>query len=175
MIRIPLGIKEELKKPLGELHRDFTAIKKLSKTHRIIAVGDVCTLGLLAMGIRPHLAVFDYRFMRHALDDGMISILRLNFRKPVQYTNPPGMLSGKLLADAPKLIRHGGGVLIKGEEDLTALAFIKNGSKREIVVYGQPHEGLVVVRPDEKIKKKIEGWLSAALALGHKIKRHESE
>ena len=86
LMKIPDKIKAELKKPLGELEKDFRQIKKLSHSHRIIAVGDVCTLGLLAMGIKPHLAVFDYRFMRKKLDSGMVSILHLYFPKPKKST-----------------------------------------------------------------------------------------
>ena len=171
MVRISEEIKDKLKKPLGKLQRDFKGIRRLSRTHRIIAVGDVCTLGLLAMGIKPHLAVFDYLFMRHRLDPGMIRILELHFKKPKKYKNAPGTLSERLSSDAVGLISEGGAVLIDGEEDLTALAFILGAGKTDIVIYGQPNEGMVLVRPDIKLKKKIEGWLSAA-SLHHEIEGH---
>jgi uncharacterized protein (UPF0218 family) len=174
MVRIPDKIRSRLKKPLGALHQDFSGLKKLSKTRRIISVGDVCTLGLLAMGIRPHLAVFDYRLMRQKLDPGMINILRFHFKNPRRYKNPPGTVSEEILAQARELIEKGGAVLIEGEEDLTALAFIVNASKKEIIVYGQPGEGMVVVEPDKKLKKKIERWL-AAVTLGHEVERDKGE
>lgn len=170
MVRIPDWIRKELKKPLGKLHKDFKAVTRLSRTRRIIAVGDVCTLSLLAMGIKPHLAVFDYRLMRHRLDPGMINILKLHFKKPKKYRNPPGTLSDKILADASRLIAKGGAVFIEGEEDLTALAFIAGASRADIIVYGQPGEGLVVVEPDKKIKDRVRRWL-AAVSLGHEVKR----
>lgn len=174
MVRIPERTRGQLKRPLGKLYKDFREIRRLSKDHRIIAVGDVCTLALLAMGIRPHLAVFDFRLMRRRLDSGMENILRMYYKKPKRYKNPAGTLSEKILADAEKLIKKGGGVFIDGEEDLTALAFILKGSTKEIIVYGQPHMGLVVVRPDAKIKKKINQWLVAASSsLGHEIEGHK--
>ena len=171
MVKIPDHIRSKLKRPLGKLYKDFRVLKRLSLSRRIIAVGDVCTLSLLAMGIRPHLAVFDHRLMRRRLDPGMINILRMHFKKPKRYRNPPGTLSDRIIADAGKLIKRGGGVFIDGEEDLTALAFIASASSRDVVVYGQPAEGLVVVEPDERIKKKVGGWLASAVSLRHKVKR----
>lgn len=173
-MRIPERVKEELKLPLGELHTDFRKVKSLSRTHRIISVGDVCTLAMLAMGIRPHLAVFDHLFMRKPLDPGMIRILELHYKKPKKYKNPPGTLSGKLVNDAPSLIANGGAVLIDGEEDLTALAFILSATDKYIIVYGQPKEGIVIVIPDERIKRRIKGWLTSS-ALGHEVKGHIGE
>jgi hypothetical protein len=158
-MHIPEQVRNELKKPLGSLHTDFKEIKELSLTHRIISVGDVCTLGLLAMGIRPHLAVFDHLFMRRRLEPGMIRILESHFKNPKKYKNSPGTLSKSILSDAAKLLEEGGAVLIDGEEDLTALAFIMAAGTRDVIVYGQPDEGMVVVKPNKALKKKVKGWL----------------
>ena len=160
-MQIPESIRKTLKRPLGELHKDFRRIRELSRDHRIISVGDICTLELFSMNIKPHLAVFDHKYMRKPLDPGLISILNLHFKNPKRYANPAGTLSEKLIKDAGELIENGGGILIDGEEDLTALAFIKAAGEKDIIVYGQPEEGLVVVVPDKEIKKKIEGWLSS--------------
>ncbi len=173
---VPPSVKEQLRKPLGSLQTDFRQVKKLSRTRKVIAVGDVCTLALLSMGIRPHLAVFDHLFMRHELDPGMVRILDLHYPRQRKYKNPAGTISERILRDAPRLIREGGGVLIEGEEDLTALAFIRSAGPDCVVVYGQPKAGMVVVLPDEKIKRRIEGWLSAsAAALGHEVEGDEGE
>jgi uncharacterized protein (UPF0218 family) len=168
MVAIPEKVKAALKKPLGRLQKDYSGIGALSRGHRLISVGDVCTLGLLSIGIIPHLAVFDHLFMRHDLEPERKMILARRFANPARYENPPGTLSDRIIADAPMLIEKGGAVLIEGEEDLTALAFIRSAGKSDIVIYGQPGEGIVVVRPDEKLKKRIDGWLSAA-ALGHEV------
>jgi GTP-dependent dephospho-CoA kinase len=174
MVAIPPELRAQLKKPLGRLQTDYGKLKAISKTHRIIAVGDVCTLGLLSAGIKPHLAVFDHLFMRHDIDQGMKERLEGAFTNPLRYKNPPGTLSDEIIADAGMLLEKGGAVLIDGEEDLTALAFIRSAGKGDIIIYGQPNEGFVVVRPSGVMKKKIEGWLSAA-ALGHEVERDVSE
>ncbi|MEW6748205.1 MAG: DUF359 domain-containing protein [Candidatus Micrarchaeota archaeon] len=161
-MRIPEQVREELKAPLGRLQSDFTGLKELGQSRRLVSVGDVCTLGLLAMGIRPHLAVFDHLFMRRRLEPGMIRILELHFKEPKKYKNTPGTLSERLLADAPRLLDEGGAVLIEGEEDLTALAFIMAAKEGDIIIYGQPEEGMVIVEPDEELKKKVAGWIKMA-------------
>lgn len=153
-------VKKSLKKPLGELQADFREIKRLSTGHRIISIGDICTLGILAMGIRPHLAVFDYRYMRNDLDPGLISILKFHFKNPKKYQNKAGTLSDEIIRDAKGLIEEGGAVLIEGEEDLTALAFIKSAGEKDIIIYGQPEKGIVIVVPGKEIKKKIDELLS---------------
>jgi len=154
-------IKMQLKKPIGRL---YTGPWKPRKTPglRIISIGDICTLELLARGITPHLAVFDHRFMRKTLSPARIRKLGSRFKRPKRYKNPPGTLSDAILKDAKTLIARGGAVLIDGEEDLTALAFIRAARSSDRVVYGQPHRGMVVVRPGKRIKKRIDGWLSAA-------------
>lgn len=174
MAVIPPEIRAKLKKPLGRLATGYGSLARLARTHRIISVGDVCTLGLLNAGIRPHLAIFDHLFMRHGIDRGMLEALAQNFKNPARYKNPPGTLSEGIIADAGMLIEKGGAVLIDGEEDLTALAFIMAAKEGDIIVYGQPNEGLVVVRPKKALKKKIGGWLSA-VALGHEVESDVGE
>lgn len=147
-------VKEKLKKPLGKIQNNFLTLQKLSESHKIIAVGDICTICLLAAGIKPHLAVFDFKSERKELSDDFKNTLRLHFPNPKKYKNQTGTLSLKILKDAPKLLKNGGGVLIDGEEDLTALAFINAANEKTVVVYGQPKKGIVLVYP-KKIRKKI--------------------
>lgn len=174
MVTIPSGVKDALKSPLGKLHDGYDSLRTLGRTRRIIAIGDVCTLGMLGAGIRPHLAVFDFISMRRSLPPEQKKELQDAYPEPATYSNPPGTLSDSIIADAPMLIERGGAVLIDGEEDLTALAFIRSAGSRDIVVYGQPNEGLVVVVPSGKLKKKIDDWLSAA-ALGHEVEGRVGE
>jgi len=156
MVKISRKAKNQLKKPLGKVYKTYEKIVKFSKDHKIVAIGDICTLALLSMGVRPFLAVFDYKVMRKPINKVQKNVLSREFKKAKRYKNPAGSVSDKLMKDAPTLMKKGGSVRINGEEDLTALAFIKNAGKKTIIVYGQPHEGIVVVKPTSKIKKKVE-------------------
>jgi len=165
MVVIPGNVKKRLKKPLGRLYRSTAFLGKTGK-RRIIAIGDESTLVLLEKGTRPHLAVFDFKIKRRKIGKSKRNLLVSSFKKRKKYRNLRGTVSDSILKDAKKLIREGGAILIEGEEDLTALAFILAGGKKELVVYGQPDEGMVVVQP-EKAKKKLRRLVGA---LGHKIK-----
>jgi uncharacterized protein (UPF0218 family) len=155
------SVKNELKKPLGRLIR-LEELEKAAKGKRIISVGDICTLNLISIGIMPHLAVFDYFYMRKKLDAASAKILKETFQNPKEYKNLQGTLADEIISDARKLLDSGGAVVIEGEEDLTALAFILAASENESVVYGQPNEGIVMVVPNDEIKGKIRKWLAVA-------------
>jgi hypothetical protein len=45
--------------------------------------------------------------------------------------------------------------VVEGEEDLLTLVAVVEAPENSLVVYGQPREGLVVVKVDEKIKKRV--------------------
>ncbi|MFH1394483.1 MAG: DUF359 domain-containing protein [Candidatus Micrarchaeota archaeon] len=164
---IPEKVREELKKPLGKVYRDYSEVMKLADGFKVISVGDICTLGLLQIGIRPHLAVFDHRYMRKRLQPEYVAILEREFRAK-RVENRAGTLSDSILKNAKRLVEDGGALLIDGEEDLTALAFIDGAGPDCILIYGQPGEGIVLVRMDKKTKGKAKELLSIALA--HKVK-----
>jgi len=148
-----------LKKPLGKLFKSVRELKLSKAKHRIISIGDMITLELLDAGIRPHLAVFDFKCMRKRLGKKSMSILRKAFPHPEKYRNPAGTVSDQLISDASFLIKKGGALQIIGEEDLTALAFIRKAGKRDIILYGQPDKGMVLVKANKKILKKIDRFL----------------
>ncbi len=162
MVKISEEVKNELKKPIGELFKDANDFKKLiAREHfrRIISIGDVCTATLLSLGIRPHLAVFDYHSKRTDVDNTTLDILKKAYKSMMRYENPAGTVSDTLINDAEALMEKGGAIFIDGEEDLTALAFIQKAGENDLVLYGQPGEGMVVVRPTKEIKRKIGRWL----------------
>lgn len=166
-MEIPEEIKNKLKKPLGKFIT-LEQVKELGDK-RIISIGDICTLNLISIGVVPHLAVFDHLYMRQKLELESIEILDKNFPNQKRYKNPHGTLSEKILDDAKKLIEDGGAVLIDGEEDLTALAFILAANEDEVVIYGQPKEGMIIIEYDKKIKKKIMGWLATTATFSHEV------
>lgn len=160
MVVISEEIKTKLKKPLGRLHRG-TDFLELIKNRRILSVGDQTTLVLLEKGIKPHLAVFDFRIMRKKIPESARKKLLSSFDNIKKYKNKPGTVSGYLLKDAKKIIENGGAVLIDGEEDLATLAFILGAEKNDIILYGQPGQGIVEVRISPELKNIIRRMLSS--------------
>jgi GTP-dependent dephospho-CoA kinase len=175
MVRISEETKNELKDPIGELFCDPKDLegfvqKELKKPgrHRILTIGDVCTVALLDLGFRPHLAVFDYHTRRTDTDKKTLDLLKATYKTMTRFVNPAGTVSDIIIKEARALIDKGGAILIEGEEDLTALAFIREADEDDLVLYGQPGEGVVLVRPTKEIKRKIERWLLTPV-LGHEV------
>jgi uncharacterized protein (UPF0218 family) len=156
MVKISESARIELKKPLGRLIKDTESLYEITKNHKIVTVGDICTLTLLRKGIKPHLAVYDYRYKRMRLDELDIEKLKDEYPAPRSFVNPAGSVSSELLKEAENLLEEGGAILIDGEDDLSALAFIRAASAEYLILYGQPDQGIVVVVPDKKTKEKIE-------------------
>ncbi|MEM2908957.1 MAG: DUF359 domain-containing protein [Candidatus Bilamarchaeaceae archaeon] len=168
VLYLPDYLRKQLKKPLGRLQRLSPRIAAAGR--KIVCIGDQTTLNLLDLGVRPHLAVCDFRIKRKTIRKKERDRIIRAFKLVGRYSNPPGTLSKSLLKDAKILLRKGGLLRIQGEEDLTALAFITAGSKQYLVLYGQPDKGVVVIKPEnKKIRKKIERILTSAFC--HKIQR----
>ena len=168
-MKIDKETRKKLKKPLGKVYTDLRLLTRKIKGKRVITVGDITTLSLLAVRITPHLAVFDFRFMRTNLADVLTGALKTYYPSPTHVKNKKGHVSDVLLKDAKDYMKKGGAIFVEGEEDLTALAFILASGKNDVVLYGQPKTGIVLVEHDKELKNRIRRWLSTA-ALFHKVK-----
>ena len=161
MYRVSEKEKEALKKPLGKIYAGIDELRPHLKGMRIVSVGDICTLMLIDNGIKPHLAVFDFTYMRKELQKEKQKQLESTFESVQEYENEPGTISEKFVNDAKKLLECGGAVKINGEEDLTAIPLILNAAGDVRIIYGQPNLGIVLVVPDNKTKKEIKRILTA--------------
>ncbi len=149
-----------LKEPFGTLVKDnevsielLTEI--LKNAPKVIAVGDTTTEKLVGFGFVPDISVTDCKEKR--------VIKTSKFEYPVDKTihlqNKPGELSEQVVLEVRKLIMANAydikiRMLIDGEEDLVALPFLMYSSNDWVICYGQPNEGLVIVRVSEESKKK---------------------
>lgn len=155
MLYLTPALRRMLKKPLGNIHTAKQLVKRYAGK-KIVAVGDASVVGLLKLGVRPHLAVFDFLCKRKKVDSETKKTLRNAFGMVREIKNAAGTLSDELIVAAPALLEEGGGVKIDGEEDLTALVFIRFATDDMVVVYGQPDEGLVAVEGNRKNREKAE-------------------
>ena len=157
-------MKAILKKPLGKTGT-LEQILPLIRERKIIAVGDQVVFALLSKGIRPHIAVFDFRTMRMEVGSGVRGRIEKEYPSPQRIANEQGTISDALFVLAPVLISEGGALYIEGEEDLAAFPFILFLDKNSVVLYGQPGEGVVLVdekSEGKKLVKRIAGKLGLA-------------
>ena len=137
-----------LKQPFGMLVLDKEVTKQkvasmLKDSRRIIAVGDATTKRLISFGIVPDVAIIDGRERRSR------TTYPVNYlAKELRCRNPAGTISNdavKVLEVALKTASPAR-VFVDGEEDLLALPAFALAPVGSVVVYGQPLEGLVVVK-----------------------------
>ena len=71
--------------------------------------------------------------------------------------NPPGTLTEEAWIVIRKALNARGRtkVLIDGEEDLLTLVTVLCAPQTSFVVYGQPHQGIVVVKVTERTREKV--------------------
>ncbi|AFU58771.1 protein of unknown function DUF359 [Candidatus Nitrososphaera gargensis Ga9.2] len=137
-----------LKQPFGTLVPDKQVTKRkvasvLKGVKQVIAVGDATTERLVSFGIKPDIAVIDGKERRSKR-----SYSASYSAKELHCINPAGTISKEavqVLQDAlrmPSPVR----VLVDGEEDMLALPLFTMAPEGSAVLYGQPLEGLVIVK-----------------------------
>ncbi len=165
-------LRASLKEPLGELirgeiPRPYLRIKdELERAPFIITVGDVVTENVLRLGIKPSVAIYDHRTKRQEYnpninDDAVLMTVR----------NPAGTITKDLLNAIRKgfeLAKQGRRVYISvnGEEDLAAIPAVIYAPVGSVVLYGQPDEGVVLIRVTPECKLKC-GKLMSKMEVVH--------
>jgi hypothetical protein len=138
---------DALKKPFGRLVPDAQVTKQkilslVKGAKKIIAVGDATAERLLGFGVIPDLAVVDGRERRRARDSPEY------LAKEMRCANPAGAISKKAIGTLKEALseKQPVRVVVDGEEDMLALPLFVMAPLDSVVMYGQPLEGLVLVK-----------------------------
>ncbi|MFB6490122.1 MAG: GTP-dependent dephospho-CoA kinase family protein [Thermoproteus sp. AZ2] len=121
---------------------------------RIYTVGDVVTENFIKYGVRPAVAVVDYKTRRHGL-----SAAQLEYRRVVKVQNPPGYITGEAWSAVSEAVEEEDTlIVVEGEEDLLSLAFIAEGRDDAAVAYGHYAGALIFIpiKPYRALKRLIE-------------------
>jgi len=152
--------RQRLKEPLGQLimgsasecNKALKSVQDQEKHRLLILVGDTISRNALGAGIRADVIVIDNKEMRGRAIEFTHGKARV-FRT----VNPQGtidLLAWEAVAEA---VQGGdGAVLVDGEEDLLTLVAIIVAPVGSIVAYGQPAQGIVIVRVTAKKKNEIQ-------------------
>ncbi|MBP2172497.1 GTP-dependent dephospho-CoA kinase family protein [Methanococcus voltae] len=146
-----------LKKPLGKLYPNIPEVFKkdisVSDNNLIIAIGDVTTKNLVEYGVIPNLSILDFKTKRDIPVD-----IPHTFKKVYNVDNPAGTISQtsmeiiKYLSDIDD---REVALIVTGEEDLLTIPVIKYFPIGCYIFYGQPDEGVVVVKITEELKHYV--------------------
>jgi uncharacterized protein (UPF0218 family) len=164
--RLTPELRKKLKKPIGTLIRGSfnETMKKLKdlvekeNPPMIVSVGDSVSKNLTENDMFPKLSIVDNKVMRKRIQP-----IALTADKTLYVKNPPGTITDEALATIQEALEHNRRVkiVVDGEEDLLTLATVLYAPENSFVVYGQPLEGIVVVKVTEQKKKEITEVLKA--------------
>ncbi len=151
-LRVPAELRGLFKRPWGELYKGkglgpALRIKSDIAGEDVIVVGDVTLRNITEVGIRPKLAIVDLKTKR----ENEVKF----FGETIVVKNSPGTISRELWkAIHENIDKEGVTILVRGEEDLAVLPCILESDWNTVILYGQPDEGIVLVRVDEDKKMK---------------------
>jgi uncharacterized protein (UPF0218 family) len=157
--------RQKLKTPLGELVAGepdhcisvLKSVVEVEKPVRLILVGDTISRTALQSGIQPSVIIIDRKEKRLPAANSPVSNVEM-FRT----RNKPGSIGPHAWKTVDRAIQKGNSaVLVEGEEDLLTLPAIMAAPIGSLVVYGQPHEGIILVRVTPVKKEEIQALLAA--------------
>jgi uncharacterized protein (UPF0218 family) len=159
-------LRRSLKKPLGmliqgsfsETIRKFKDVVEKEKPPKIISVGDTVSKNLVKNNILPQLSIVDNRVMRKS-----IKPVALGADETVTVENPPGTITEEALTAIQEAMESSRRVkiVVDGEEDLLTLIAVSHAPEDSFIVYGQPREGVVVVKATREKKAEMAEILKA--------------
>ena len=164
-VSIPPDILQVLKKPLGKLILDSDITEKkirkeiANSNSKIITVGDRSTDRLISFDIYPDLAIIDgverRQEKRSTLTDRMLNQKDKDVTK-ISCINPAGTITKEAITKIKFALSGQKNFILQviGEEDLLTLPTCYFAPHYSLVCYGQPLEGLVIVRVNDSIRRK---------------------
>jgi len=158
--RLTPELRKSLQRPLGTLIRGsfsetMTRLKDIierEKVAHVISVGDTVTRNLVKNNVIPLLAIVDNMTMRKNTKPFSFAT-----EKIVNVKNPAATITVEAIStiyEALKADMHAK-IVVDGEEDLLALIAIVYAPENSLVIYGQPYEGIVIVRTTAAKKAEI--------------------
>ncbi len=165
-MHLPENLREQLKIPLGMLIPDShtskeNILKQIPLGSFLITVGDATTEKILGHGIIPSLQIVDAQEKRIKRKPPKSEKIATN----ISCKNPAGEITEQSIEKIKQAIKSKTPVriIVDGEEDLLVIPACIYAPKNAVIMYGQPNEGLVVVKINEKIKKKTKSILECMI------------
>ncbi len=162
-MKLPDSLRNQLKIPLGillpESQADKTNIKKhLSENSYIITVGDRTTEKMIEFGLIPSLQIIDSKEKRAKREPPKLSnAIELIVDNPAAEITTQSIDIIKKAFTMQPPVR----LSVNGEEDLLVIPVCIYAPENAIILYGQPNEGLVIVKITPEIRNKTQKLLDS--------------
>ncbi len=158
--RLTSQLRKKLKKPLGILFKGSlketirllkTLIEK-EKPAKIVTVGDQVSQDLTDHSLLPDVLIVDNKIMRKE-----IMPISATADQIINVKNPPGTITDEAWLAIEKALAspRRTKIVVEGEEDLLTLVAILAAPENSLVLYGQPHEGVVTVKATAEMKRRV--------------------
>lgn len=156
---LPSKLRSQLKNPFGKILKNVNLDSLNLNPSKTILVGDVVTKTFNNLFFKQKISAVDFLVKRKRF---FSNIKELGFKKDVKVVetnNQAGHLTPCLFKSIKNIFDFLNGrnrfvLLVNGEEDLSVLVFLILAPLDFSVLYGQPGEGVVMIRVTEKNKKK---------------------
>ena len=162
-MKLPDSLRDQLKIPLGillpESQTDKANIKKhFSENSYIITVGDRTTEKMIEFGLIPSLQIIDNQEKRVKREPP-----KLANATELTVDNPAAEITSQSVDIIKKAftMRPPVRLCVNGEEDLLVIPACVHAPENAIVLYGQPNEGLVIVKITPEIRNKTQKLLDS--------------
>ncbi len=144
---------------LPESQADKINIKKhLSEDSYVITVGDRTTEKMIQFGLIPSLQIIDGQEKRVTREPPKLAnATELTVDNPAAEITPQSIDIIKKAFTMHPPVR----LSVNGEEDLLVIPVCIYAPENAIVLYGQPNEGLVIVKVTPKIRNKTQKLLDS--------------
>ncbi|MGV7225733.1 MAG: GTP-dependent dephospho-CoA kinase family protein [Nitrosopumilus sp.] len=150
-MKIPLGIL------IPENHTQKNEIQKfIPENSYIVTVGDRTTEKMIDFGLIPSLQIIDGQEKREKREPPKLeNATELTVDNPAAEITSQSISVIKKAFDMKSPVR----IFVNGEEDLLVLPVCIHAPENAVVMYGQPHEGLVIVKVSPEIRNKVQTLL----------------
>ena len=160
-MKLPDFLRDQLKIPLGVLlpigqDNKRNIQKYLSDDSFIITVGDRTTEKMIDFDLIPSLQIIDGLEKRIKRD-----IIKLGNAFELKIDNPAAEITLESIEIIKKAFTMNSPIrlTVNGEEDLLVLPVCIHAPENSVILYGQPHKGLVLVQITTEIRNKAQALL----------------
>ena len=110
---------------------------------KIVTVGDIVSFILHEHQIIPQVSIVDNKTMRRKVQPKIFASKTI-----VRVKNPPGTITQEAISAVQEAMqkKRQTQIVVDGEEDLLTLIAVMYAPENSMVVYGQPHKGMVIVK-----------------------------
>jgi len=160
-VKLPDSLRDQLKIPLGillpESQANKTNIQKhLSENSYVVTVGDRTTEKMIEFGLIPSLQIIDGKEKREKREpQKLTNATELTVDNPAAEITPQSIDVIKKAFTMKSPVR----IIVNGEEDLLVIPVCIHAPENAIILYGQPNEGVVLVKITPEIRNKTQKLL----------------